>query len=428
MSLLPTADQERPLSLKVQLAENDPLLKAILSVCVPLKPRAALMVAAIVANFRMAPSDIYFYSRDKNHYAAVTRRYFPEYYTYETMKKAVDVLARAGLVEDLRTRPSPSAKKRSRLRATAHLLGLFQKVEAHAIQNVSSELIVLKTAGKNKRLLTYDETLETTAMRAQVHAFNTFQSQFDVGLNGEPHAMLSISARQYHRVFNGDFKGGGRWYALWQNLKKELRPSITINGSPTSEFDISCCHPRLLCAITGLQLPFDDPSFDFYDLPGFDRALVKVAVNILFNANRSPVTALTRELRKQGIVGGRALASELFRAIKAKWPVLAPYWGSGVGLKLQNVDASICSAVHSEMQRRGIPVLSIHDSFIVPSAFEKTLWDVVGTAIDEVCCHNIGHLEKAETFAKACPIASNPESNHSNKTSDPWRKREGGKW
>jgi len=409
------AEKESPLRLKVRLADDDALLKAILAICDPLKPRVALMVAAIVANFRISPSDTYFYSRDKTYYAALIRRYFPRYYTYAVVTQAVGALVRSGLVEDLRTSPSRRAQKRSRLRAAARLLELFDTIPFHAVQQVEGELIVLKTAGKNKRLLAYDETLETRAMRQQVHAFNTFQSQFDVGLDGEPYPMLSLAARTYYRVFNGDFRHCGRWYALWQNMKKELRPRITINGSPTTEFDISCCHPRLLCAISGLQLPFEDPSFDFYNLPGFDRALVKVAFNILLNTNRGAVSALADELRKQGMVGGRTQASTLLRAIKAKWPALAPYWGRRIGLILQNVDATICSTVHSEMQRRGIPVLSVHDSFIVPSAFEQALLDVVGPAIDEACRRNIGHLGKTETCAKACSTASNAKSNHSNK-------------
>lgn len=393
---MPEFCDERPLSLKVQLAEDDPLLKSVLAICGPLKPRVALLVTAIVANFRMAHSDTYFYSRDKSHYAAATRRYFPRYYTYAVVTQAVDVLARAGLVNDLRTAPSRKAKERSRLRAAARLLELFDKVPGHAWLHVDSELIVLKTAGQGKRWINYVETAETCAMRAQVRAFNTFQSQFDVGLNGQPHVMLSLAARQYHRVFNGDFAHGGRWYAHWQNISKELRPSITIDGLPTSEVDFKCCHPRLLCALAGLQLPFEDPSFDFYDLPGFDRPLVKVAVNILLNANspRFAIGALAAEASNAGLSDARALARMLCRAVKAKWPALARYWGTGVGLILQNVDASICSKVNAEMQRRGIPLLSIHDGFIVPAAFDDVLRTVVEAEMQAACCSIFGHLAK----------------------------------
>ncbi len=64
-------------------------------------------------------------------------------------------------------------------------------------------------------------------------------------------------------------------------------------GQPTG------CHPRILCAIEGLDLPFGVDNFDFYSsIPGFDRAEVKAAVARLLNAGclRSAEASLACDL------------------------------------------------------------------------------------------------------------------------------------
>jgi hypothetical protein len=56
----------------------------------------------------------------------------------------------------------------------------------------------------------------------------------------------------------------------------------------------------------------------------------------------------------------------LRKAVKAGFPALARFWNTGYGLKLQNIDASICMNVQRRLREHGIACLSVHDSFIVP--------------------------------------------------------------
>ena len=44
-----------------------------------------------------------------------------------------------------------------------------------------------------------------------------------------------------------------------------------------------------------------------------------------------------------------------------------------MGLRLQRVDSDLCAQVHREMRAQGIPVLSVHDSFITPRRAEPEL-------------------------------------------------------
>jgi len=390
-SATPKPERERPLSLRVRLKESAPLVEALLAMTGPLKRKTALAASAILANFHMDPEAIIFYSRDTTHYSdRAVRHYYPGYYTYASVTSAVDALVVARLVEESRTAPSPNARTRSTLRATARLAALIDASPHCEVQAVQTELIELRTAGKSKRLLPYDDTDAIRAMRADVQAHNDFQALFSVDLDGACSAssMLSLAARLYHRVFTGDFDYGGRWYAPWQSIKKELRSSITIDGRPTFEFDYSCCHARLLSAMAGLDLPFGVDGFDFYScIPGFERAEVKAAVPILLNADsvRRAVDALAFELPQRGQPTTRARVRALCRAIKAAWPVLSPYWCTGIGLGLQRVDADICAEIQADMRAMGIPILSIHDGFIVPVEFSRALTDSANAGMETAC-------------------------------------------
>lgn len=347
------AEGEAPLVLSVRLREDDPVWRELVARLGPLRNAASLMCLTILANFTINPDATLFYSRDRNFYSASsTRRYYPPYYTYRAMISAVDVLVRAGLVDGVRTSPSPRATTRSTLRATPLLKTLLGPVPRQAVEYVENEVIVLRQRDRSKKLIDYDDTDQTRAMRAEVQAQNAFLRQFVVRLDGV-HNVVMFEGRRYdlffkpaYRVFNGDFEHGGRWYGpAWQNLPKELRPRLTIDGCETCECDFRSCHPRLLCASAGLQLPFDDPDFDFYGLASFDRAEVKVAVQVLLNAPtpRSAQGALIQGLHEAGCSDAAARAKSLSKAVRAAWPQLAPYWGTGVGLRLQRIDADICT-------------------------------------------------------------------------------------
>lgn len=390
----PMSEPERPLSLRVRLHDNDPLTEILLAKAGRMRRKTLLMALAILANFRFHPRAAVFYSRDRTHYSnTVVKFYFPPYYTYAATMAAVDALVRAGLVEENRSRPSSHARRRSTLHATSLLLSWIAESRVWAPQSVRTELVELRSSGKSKQLLTYEETAEIRAMRAELEAFNASQATFDVSLDESAGAteavkvLLGLSGRQYHRVFSEDLDHGGRFYAQWQNIDRRLRAHITINGRPTFEHDFKCCHPRLLDAIAGTDYPFHDPQFDFYQLAGFARAEVKAAFNILLNVKsfRSAQGALAAELHKAGRADAPARASQLRRAAMAAWPEFAPFWCKGTGMRLQRIDAEVCSEVLAEMRARRIPVLSIHDSFIVPAEHKADLVEVMERCMQRAC-------------------------------------------
>ena len=123
----------------------------------------------------------------------------------------------------------------------------------------------------------YASTRETCRMRRGVEGQNEAiaGAQF-----GGSNVVQRVSPLR--RIFSGKLSLGGRFYAEgggWQILPKSERQRILINGESIVEVDYSQFHPALAYAQAGHPAPKRA-----YDIPGFDRTLVKVAFNVMLNS------------------------------------------------------------------------------------------------------------------------------------------------
>ena len=65
--------------------------------------------------------------------------------------------------------------------------------------------------------------------------------------------------------------------------------------------------------------------------------------------------------------------SELLDGIKDRHPEINHLICSGAGLRLMNLDSRICEYVIEKFVERDTPILTVHDSFIVPFGTERQL-------------------------------------------------------
>jgi hypothetical protein len=351
------------------------------------------LVANLVSLAQVGEAEWLFYARDNNHYALV-HRYVPDFYRRRVMIEAVDRLQEAGLIEHQQTRPSPRARYRSRLRPSEALRAGICELPTTATQFVRRELIVLR--GADGQPLPYRESARVYAMRRDVIAHNAFLQGFDITLVHpeayyDDQGYLVIDGRRlnpnritYHRIFNGRFRRGGRWYGpWWQSVPSRCRAGIRINGEPTCEPDIPGCHMRLLSARAGVKLGVGDP-YEGLDLPRKD---VKLAINVMLNAPSWPRAraALIANLPDDdgSTVGARV--DRLRTAIQRRFPALDPFWVTGYGLTLQRIDADICQRLQRRLRDRGVPVLSVHDSFVAPQSAREFTTGVMHEEFDRAC-------------------------------------------
>lgn len=217
---------------------------------------------------------------------------------------------------------------------------------------------------------------------------------------------------QTRRLFNrGTVECGGRFYndfGVVQNMPKEQRKNILIDGTDTVEMDIKGTHPAMLYSMVGADMP-DDP----YAIPNNDRFFVvdpnygedvfgeraakqrrnfiKKVMLILINAKneRQGKNAIRNILRddrrahREDVMQGKYyLISKihtkgLIYAIKRFHAPIAKFFHSDIGVRLMRKDSDIVDFVMKECIRHKIPMLQVYDSFICKVKDQYILKDLV---------------------------------------------------
>lgn len=248
---------------------------------------------------------------------------------------------------------------------------------------------------------------------------------------GFPDRLLSDIDKLCHRYFAGeDCNENGRLYGeLWKRIKSELRHYITINGNSTVEHDFSAMHPRILYALECVDLTDDsstirDPYYikelDTLILDDKDKKLCRwvlkktllIALNakrkskamwgirnayadeIFINedeaerfeyafrrmqylirdsiANEKGEDAIPRKLKSD-----LGFCSYLLDALRQANPQIGKYFYSQAYRFLFRIESDICIAVIDHFTKKGIPVLSVHDSFVVEEQYGDELAEVM---------------------------------------------------
>lgn len=184
----------------------------------------------------------------------------------------------------------------------------------------------------------------------------------------------------YTRNFSrGRFDMGGRFYCDAQNIPKNLRPYLLVDGGPTVELDYLANHIFMLYGDLGIPLT-EDPYLQVA-LPGVNderlrRKAVKIAVMIMLNARtRQGATAAIREKVREGelSLGSTLTPEDLVAAIENGHAPLAPYFNSDMGVKLQFRDSQVAAFVFRRFISAGRPIFGLHDGFRVVTRDEALL-------------------------------------------------------
>jgi len=79
---------------------------------------------------------------------------------------------------------------------------------------------------------------------------------------------------------------------------------------------------------------------------------------------------------------------ELLQNIKLTHPDVAPMICTGAGLMLMNIDSKIAEYIIRDFVRTDTPILTVHDSFIVPIGQEDRLDNLMKEAFNDVTKKN----------------------------------------
>jgi hypothetical protein len=241
-------------------------------------------------------------------------------------------------------------------------------------RRLDRELVVLRASNRKggwleKRLVDYQDTEETHALRAEVARFNAQLATAPIAYVGNSGG-VDASDRQLRRHFtvrdeqaltfdqNGRFFGG-----FWQTLKKEDRKHIRIAGEPVVAVDYSAAFTHIAFAHLGVTPP---TVADLYRIPGLEglgRKQIKSAMNTLYFDDCEWTDPATGEVFEG--FPAEFTPARVRKAIIAHYPELDQVMGKGLGLKLMFRESEIMRRLLTELHERGVTALPLHDALMV---------------------------------------------------------------
>jgi hypothetical protein len=200
-------------------------------------------------------------------------------------------------------------------------------------------------------------------------------TRFPLKMMGVVFLIFRLVKESLHRVFNrGSFDCNGRAYgALHQQLPKDLRPFVYIDGRPTLEIDFSAYHILMLYHLQSIDYP-EDPytacggpemrkAFKIASLIGINAPSIRKAYWAIwakFEEENIPLPMVKKPLKY------------LIETFKTKHQPIANSICSDAGIELQNIDSHIMNSILMRLMGMGILGLSVYDSVIVATEFGET--------------------------------------------------------
>jgi len=228
----------------------------------------------------------------------------------------------------------------------------------------------------NRRLAATDITVGTEVARLLTSRRVDNEGEDEEGRERKLRYAGDMTATSIYRAFKYDWGSGGRFYGgWWMSFPRGLRPYIKIDEQPVVELDYGTLHPLLLYRRANLDLHFDP-----YLVPPWQgrtmRELGKRTFNRLLNrAVPDPAKRLDLRAAKgdSEALPPRITFAKYRDELVYNLRGIERWFGTGEGLCLQYEDSELALSVMAAMEAEAVPVLPIHDSFIVPSQHEEQL-------------------------------------------------------
>jgi hypothetical protein len=357
-------------------------------------------------------------SRDVNAYMPRSR--YNALHISKTTVAVLDQLIEAGLIEQAIGFYDRETKigRETKIWPTDALLEKFRiarfgpfDISVHTDQ----ECIVLRDVDPDTDKTTdveYEDTPQTNDMRELLSAYNELLSRTYIDIptldrhyidlkadkRGQP-VRLFINQRDkfVRRIFNrGSWDKGGRfWGGWWQRCPKEWRAAIFLNDQPVSEIDYSGLHVVILYAQEGIDY-WKDVAADPYEIEPVSfinnleqlRSVCKLLMLVALNArDEDSAFSAFRSESENGSYEKTLKNDQLTQILdklRAKHDRIADRFASDAGIDLMNTDSQITEKIIQHFTDQEVPILTIHDSYLVPFGMEQELEEQMVKAFHEV--------------------------------------------
>ena len=336
---------------------------------------------------------------------AVPPRYNPSGVATKSLKKIKNALLANEYVFFFRgnhARGKTSRQSKSpKIIADPRLIDFLEKECGWSLATIgyhnAAETIRMKSkrdVNKKRTFVSYGDTPDVKRQRKVLQRYNAFMAEQDIQIPTPLGIMRDVFMTR--RTFTDEsWQLGGRLFGGgFQQLSKEDRKRITINGEPVVELDIKSCHATMAFAYVGIDW-YAQSNQDLYsrlEEIGWPRDVVKKAFNIMMNApsRSSAIGSLKDQQRKTGFLFNDGMtdvkgwSSHLVHSMEDAYPEMEDVFYAELGNHFMNKEGNICMAVAELVVREQVPVLTIHDSFICPASNAHELEKVIAVYFDEI--------------------------------------------
>ena len=359
------------------------------------------------------PKLMIMFSRDNNAYKAKSR--YNEIHIGKKIIGVVKNLVNEGIIEEKRgfNDKIRGIGFQSRLWASPSLKEKFKSTRFHQLQfcdHEGRESIVLRDENK-EAVEDYQDNAVTTFSRSLLSDYNALLANTHIDIfdlekpvveigSGSKTMKLAITQQDkfVRRIFNNSrWDQGGRFYGgWWQRCPKTYRENIVFDGVATAEIDFSGIHIVILYAQEGINY-WAEVNEDPYSIHGINdidpdidlRAAAKLLLLTAINAE-TPEKAFGA-FRQQAESGSpeKRLTNEqlnfMLNQLKLKHEPIAHKLASGAGIELMCVDSQITERLIERFTRHfQCPILTIHDSYIVPFGYDRILHREMQAAFEAI--------------------------------------------
>lgn len=359
------------------------------------------------------PTQMIMLSRDNNAYVAGSR--YNEIKISKKIRGIVDTLEQHGIIHQKVGFQDREANIgfQTRVWSSDRLKQKFSKARFNKFVTCiheGRESIILRDDDKND--INYADTAETVRMRSLLADYNALldRTHIDISNLEEPvirtgkdgkkrDFILQIDQKSKFvtRIFNEEkWDKGGRFYGgWWQRCPKEFREMITLDHHATAELDYSGLHIVILYAQEGINY-WAEVNEDPYHLginnfdPEIDlRKAAKLLMLTAINAGDEKKTfAAFRNQAETGTPEKRLTDEQLKKlldALRRKHEPISHKIASGAGIDLMYVDSQITEKLIERFTYHyRCPILTVHDSYIVPFGYDRILHEEMEQAFEQV--------------------------------------------
>ena len=348
----------------------------------------------------------------------------------------MDILLKEGYIQMYKGYFKPEdedSSKKTRIKVTSKLINFLVKthqLSQHKIERAPDEECIILRGIKERKINTktgkprktktseqidytqdkkYDNYIPAiNKTRKDVYAYNNLLRRTFIDIPHIPKEGIPTRSkkRKIHidltqkfvaRIFNNDsFQEGGRyWGGWWQRLSSKWRKRIRINDRKVVEIDYSGIHIVMLYALKGIDY-WSDIKTDPYNIKGLEqtermRDLLKVVLLSSINAENRTKTkqAIQHEINMdkdlyQWSLSKKLNLNDILDKFVSTHAPIKEYFFSGKGIELQNADSRIAEMVVNHCTRHHIPVLCIHDSFVIEQRHKQLLQDIMNKSFEVV--------------------------------------------